>query len=69
VLAPAAAQHQHVALVRVGQAFADLDGGGLAGAVGTQEAEALAGADVEVEPVHRDDVAVSLAEPADEEGR
>ena len=49
--------------------FADLDGGGLARAVGTEQAEALAGTDLEVEPVHRDYVAVGLAELADDERR
>ena len=46
------------------QPFADLDGGGLAGAVGAQQAEALARAHLEIEAVHRDDVAIGLAESA-----
>ena len=35
-LAPVLAEHQHLARVGGGQAFADLDGGGLAGAVGAR---------------------------------
>ena len=57
----------HLALVGLGEALADLDGGGLAGAVGAQQAEAFAGPDLEVESVYGDDVGVSLAEAADEE--
>ncbi len=38
---------------RVGQPFDDLDGGGLAGAVGSEEAEALADLDGQIEAAHR----------------
>jgi hypothetical protein len=44
------------------------DRGGLPGAVRAEEAEALARKHLEVEAVDRDDVFVSLAEGADDEG-
>jgi hypothetical protein len=69
VLPPATAEHPHLAFVGLGQSFTDLDGGGLAGAVRAEEAETLAGVDLEVESVHGGDVGESLAEPADEERR
>ena len=50
------------------EALADLDGGGLAGAVGTEQAEALARTDLEVEAVDGDDVTVGFAELAEDEG-
>ena len=65
--APAAAEDDDLARVRRREPLADLDGGGLAGAVGAEQAEALARTDLEVEAVDRDDVAVGLAELADEE--
>ena len=43
--------------------FEDLDGGGLAGAVGAEQPEALAGFDGEIEPRDRYDVAVALDQP------
>src|SRR5262249_7490757 len=49
--------------------FTDLDGGGLARAVGSEKAETLARTDVEIDAVYRDDVTVGLAEVADEERR
>ena len=45
------AEHAHVTGVAVAEALGDLDGGRLAGAVRAEQGEALAGADVEVEPV------------------
>ena len=48
-----------------GQAFADLDGGGLAGAIGSEQAEALAGAHFEFEAVDGDDIFISLAKTCD----
>ena len=65
--APAPAQDHDLAGVRLGEALADLDGGGLAGAVGPEEAEALARTDLEVEAVDGDDVTVGFAELAEEE--
>ena len=47
--------------------FADFDGRGLSGAVGAEETEALAGADLEVERVDGDDVGVGLTETANRE--
>src|ERR1044071_762626 len=54
-------------LTRVGlvQPLADLDGGGLAGAIGAEQTEAFAGADLEIEPVDGDDILVGLAEAVD----
>ena len=48
--APAAAEHLDLARVRRGEPLADLDRGRLAGAVRAEQPEALAGADLEVEP-------------------
>ena len=64
---PAPAEHLDLARVGRGQALADLDGRRLAGAVGPEQAEALAAADLEVEAVDGDDVAVGFAELADDE--
>ena len=50
------------------EAFADLDGGRLSGAVGAEQAEALAGRDLEVEAIDGDDIVVSLPESLDPEG-
>ena len=55
--------------VRVAVALEDLDGRRLARAVGAEEAEHLAAGDVEVDPADRVDVAVGLAQVADEDGR
>ena len=59
---PAAAEHLHVAGGGLVEPLEDLDGGGLAGAVGAEQAEALAAAHDEVEAVDGDDVAVALDE-------
>jgi len=69
VPAPAVAEHEHLAAVRLGQSLADLDRGGLAGAVRAQQAETLAGPDLQIDPVHCDDVAIALAKPAHEQRR
>ena len=66
--APAPAEDYDLAGVRLGEALADLDGSGLAGTVGSQEAEALARTDLEVEAVDRDDVTEGFAELAEDEG-
>jgi len=47
--------------IRGSKPFADFDRGRLAGAVGAEETEALASANLEVERVDRDDVRVDLA--------
>ena len=61
---------QHLDLARIGwrQPFADFDGGGLAGAVGTQQAETLARPHVQIEAVDGDHVFVRLAQVADTQG-
>ena len=64
VAAPPPTQDDHLAGVGGRQAFADLDRGGLARAVGAEQAEALAGADLEVETGHGDDLSIGLAEAA-----
>ena len=43
----------------------DADGGGFAGAVGAEQPEQFAAADVEVEPVHGRERAVEHAQPRD----
>ena len=60
---PAAAEHLDLAGIRRVEALQDLDGGGLAGAVRTEQPEALAGADLEIEAVDGDHVAVALDQP------
>ena len=59
-------QAEHLDLARIGveQAFEDLDGRRLAGAVRAEQAEALAARDLEIEAVDGDDVAVALDEAA-----
>src|SRR5688500_13154109 len=59
---PALAEDQHVSGVRLLKPFADLDRGGLAGAIRAEEAEAFAGLHFEVESVDRYDVAEGLSE-------
>src|SRR4029077_6864715 len=61
---PVHAQDFDVARVGQREAFENFDGRGLAGAVRAQQAEALAGRDGEVEPVHGRECAVALDEPA-----
>ena len=61
---PPAAEHLHVAGVGLREALADLDRGGLASAVGAEEAEALARLDGEVEAVDGDDVGIGLSQAA-----
>jgi hypothetical protein len=62
VRAPAAPEDRYVARVRLRQAFEDLDRRRLAGAVGPEQAEALARTDLEVEAVHGPNVVVMLPE-------
>ena len=52
LLAPAAAEHFDFAGGGVEQAFEDFDRGGLAGAVGPEQAEAFALLDGQIEPAH-----------------
>ena len=65
---PAAAQKDDVPRIGRGQAFANLDGGRLAGAVRPEQAEAFAGADLQVDAVDSHHVAVRLAQAADLQG-
>ena len=67
--APAHAEDLDVAGVRLDQAFEDLDGGRLAGAVRPEQAEALPCPHLEIEAGHGDDVAVSLVQAAAHERR
>ncbi len=53
-----------VAAVGGGEAFADFDGGGLAGAVGPEEAEAFAARDFEIDAIHGYDIGERLADSA-----
>ena len=69
VAAPAVTEHLDVARVGHPQAFEDLDRGGLAGAIRAEQAEALAGADLEVEAPDGMDVAVVLEQTATKKGR
>jgi len=63
------AEQFDVAGIRSGEAFADFDGGRFARAVRTEEAEAFAGANFEVEAVDGDHVLISLAKTSDAQGR
>ena len=53
--------------VGVQQSFADLDRRRLSGAVRSEQTEALAGANVEIERLDGDDIGVGLSETADRE--
>ncbi len=64
VASPPIAEHLDVTGVGVPEAFEDLDGRRLAGAVRAEHAEALAGADLEVEPGDGNDIAVFLDQAA-----
>src|SRR6185436_6103893 len=59
------AEHLHLARVALAVALEDLDGGRLAGAVGSEQAEHLTALDLEVDPAHRLERAVGLAQAAD----
>jgi hypothetical protein len=65
VALPAHAEHFHLAGIGSCQALADLDRRRLAGAVGSDQAEALARADLEIDAVNGDDVVVLLVQVAD----
>src|SRR6185312_12848018 len=60
VALPGAAQDLHLTRVRFGEALENLDRGRLAGAIGPEEAEALAAANFEIEAVDGDYVGVAL---------
>jgi hypothetical protein len=65
LLARIDAEDLDLAAIPFAVALEDLDGGGLAGAIGAEQGEDLAGPDVEVDPVDRLDVAVPLGQAAD----
>ena len=67
--APIEAEQLDLAGVGVGEAFADLDGGGLAGAIGAEQAEALAAVDFEIEAIDGDHIGEGFAQGAEEERR
>ena len=58
------AEHRHLAAVARAVALEDLDGGGLAGAVGPEQPEHLAAAHLDVDPAHGLVLAVALAQVA-----
>src|SRR6185503_2656520 len=64
---PALAEHFHFARIGFAETFQDLDGRGLARAVRTEHAKALAAMDIEAETVQCDHVAVALDESAADE--
>ena len=66
---PAHAQDFDVAGVGEGEAFQDLDGGGLPGAIGPQETETLTGIDGEVQSRDGENVGVALDETAGADSR
>src|SRR5262249_11334245 len=62
VLAPGHAEDAHLAAVGRVEPFEDFDRRRLAGSVGTEKAEALAHAHLEINPVHRFHIGIVLAE-------
>src|SRR6266516_2475852 len=62
--APPHPEQLHVPRVRLGEPLENLDRGGLAGAVGTEQSEAFTGRDGEIEPGDCDHVRVALDEAA-----
>ena len=63
------AEDHRLTAIGAAEALQDLDRRGLAGAVRPQQAEDLAAGDVEVDAVHRDEVAVVLDQAADADDR
>jgi len=66
---PVHAEKFDFAGVRSGEAFANFDGGGFPRAVGSEKAEAFAGAHFEIEAIDSDDVLIGLAKTSDAKGR
>ena len=62
-------EHLDLAVVRLEQPLADLDGGRLAGAVRAEQAEALAGRDLEIEAVNGNHVSITFTQSVDGERR
>ena len=67
--APVQAEQLDCAFVGLGESLADFDGGGLPCPVRTKQAEALAGRDLEVEPVHGLHVGKRLPQAANQQRR
>src|SRR5665213_1748915 len=61
-------EHRHLAGVTCAVALEDLDGGGLAGAVGSEERQDLAALHFEVDPTECHEVAVGLRQAGDPYG-
>jgi hypothetical protein len=68
VARPMHSEHFDLAGIGRRESLADLDGGGLSGAVGAEQPEAFAGAHFQIEAVHGDHVFVSLAKLAHAKG-
>src|SRR5262249_7538340 len=66
---PASIEHLHIAGIRREQPFEDLDRRRLAGAVRTEQTEALAARNVEIEAVHGGHFAVPFEPPSPPPGR
>ena len=63
------AEDRHLAAVRLAQPFHDLKGGGLPRPVRTEDAEELAGVNLEAHPVHRAQVPIGLPHVPDGDSR
>src|SRR5580700_306069 len=66
---PVQAEQFNFSGIRSGEAFADFHCGGFAGAIGAEQAEAFAGANLEVEAVDSDHVLISLLKTGDAQSR
>ena len=65
---PAHSQHFDLAGIGGGESLADFHGGGLSGAVGSEQPETFAGTDLEIQAVDGEHILVSLAQIADLQG-
>ena len=54
-------EHHHLAVIALAIALEDFRGGGLTGTVGTEEGEAFADVNLEIDPVDRPQVSVAFA--------
>jgi hypothetical protein len=68
VVFPCPAEHLDVTCVAPQKAFTYLYSGGLARSIWAEEAEAFAVADLKIESINRDNIAIGLPESADNEG-
>ena len=69
VVAPVQPQQPDLARVRLREPLQDLQGGGLAGAVGAQQAEHLAAPHLQVQVLHRHHLGIGLAQAAHFQGQ